>query len=216
MIVWPAKDPAEELDFSWTVPLDTGDTIATFTADKTSGSVVKGTVDTNTADTVGIVWISSGTADEKAYFSLTAVTTAGRTFREVAMLPIIDRAAELIGEFRTRCPQFVSIDDGQVSYWLSEAGSVVDSGWPADVRLRAKALYAAHMMASSGVLTSAIPQGLTSFKSGTFAATVSDSVASLTGLQSTVHGREFLTLRRRYFAGPRLSWTPPTTADYVV
>lgn len=214
MIVWPAKDPNENLDFSWTVPIDGTDTIDTFTASKTSGSVTKGTV--SKTDSVGTVWISGGTADEKAYFSLTAVTADGRTFREVAMLPIIDRAAELIGEFRMRCPAFTSIDDGQVSYWLSEAGSVVDAGWPTDAVLRAKALYAAHMMASSGILSSAIPAGVTSFKSGTFSATVSDSIASLTGLQATSYGREFNTLRRRYFGGPRVAWQPGSTSDYVV
>jgi hypothetical protein len=207
MIVWPAKDPAEQLDYSWTPPLDDGDAIATFTATITSGSAIK---DSDSAtDSIATVWISGGTADEKTYFNLVAMTDGGRTFREVAMLPVIDRASELIGEFRIRCPMFAAIDDGVVSYWLAEAASVVGSSWPADAVLPAKALYAAHMMQASGLLASAIPAGVTSFKSGTFSATVSDSLASLTGLDATPHGREFAVMRRRYFAGPRLAWTPP-------
>lgn len=214
MIVWPAKDPAEELDFSWTVPLDAGDTITSFTATKTSGSV---TLESQSnVGAVGTVWISGGTADEKAYFNLIAVTDEGRTFREVGLLPVIDRASELIGEFRQRCPAFSAIDDGQVSYWLADAGGAVTTAWPSSAILPAKALYAAHMMAAAGVLTTAMPAGVTSFKSGTFSATISDSIASLKGLQSTIYGREFLSLRRRYFSGPRTAWTPPTSLTDVI
>lgn len=210
MIIWPAKDPADVLDFSWTVPLDTGDAIDTFTATKTSGDVVLDSQ--STVGAAGIVWISGGTADEKAYFNLVAVTDLGRTFREVGLLPVIDRASELIGEFRQRCPAFSAIDDGQVGFWLADAGAVVGTNWPSDVILPAKALYAAHMMASAGVLPGAIPAGVTSFKSGTFSATVSDSIASLTGLKATSYGREFLLMRKRYFAGPISAWESPVSA----
>jgi hypothetical protein len=207
MIAWPAKDPAEELDFSWTVPLDTGDSIATFTATKASGTVTKESQSNST--TIGTVWISGGTANEKAYFTLEAVTLGGRTFRESAILPIIDRAAELLGTFRMRYPAFASIDDGKISYWLADAGLVIGSNWPSDWILPAKACWTAHKLAESGALSGAVPAGLTSFKSGTFSATVSDSIAGLTGLDATVYGREFLAMRRSLFSGPIMSWNSP-------
>ena len=73
--------------------------------------------------------------------------------------------------------------------------------------------YAAHRLAELGIGGGAVPQGVTSFKSGTFSATVSDAVAGLTGFDATVYGREFVALRRAAFAGPRMAWTPPTAMD---
>ncbi|WP_368655950.1 DUF4054 domain-containing protein [Novosphingobium sp. B1] len=51
---------------------------------------------------------------------------------------------------------------------------------------------------------------MTSFKSGTFSASVSDGVASRTGYDATVYGREFKQLARSLFSGPRLAWSPPS------
>lgn len=212
MIAWPAKDPAEELDFTWVVPLDASDTIASFTASVLSGTIVKG-ADSNTTTRV-TVWFTGGAADELAMVNLTATTTGGRTFRETAVLPVIDRAAQILAAFRLRYPKFAAVDDGQISYWLADAGPLVTS-WATDSQDAARLAWAAHNLAAGGALSAGVDlTGLTSFKSGTFSATVSDTVAAQQGLESTPYGREFIALRRASFAGPRLAWQPPA-APYV-
>ncbi len=208
MIVWPAKDPAEVLDFTWTPGLDTGDTIASFTATVASGTVAKDSASNTT--TAVTVWLSGGADGETATVNLTAVTAGGRTFREVAVLPVFDRASELLSLFRLRYPAFVSVADGQIGYWLADAARLVDASWPTTSADPATFAWAAHMLSESGALVGAIPAGVTSFRSGSFSATVDSGVASLTGLRATSYGREFLALRRANFGGPILAWTPPT------
>ena len=211
MIVWTAKDPAEIADYTWTPDLDPGDTIATFTASVTSGAVeIDSTEDT---DTTGTLWLSGGADKELAMFSLTVTTAGGRTFREGAVLPIFDRATELLALFRLRYPAFAAVSDGLISYRLFDALTEVGDNWPDAQRTNARLAWSAHKLAEAGSLGGAVPQGVTSFKSGTFSATVSDSVAGLTGMDATVYGREFVTLRRVAFAGPRMAWAPPTALD---
>jgi hypothetical protein len=50
---------------------------------------------------------------------------------------------------------------------------------------------------------------VTSFKSGTFSASLSDAAASRTGYDATAYGRDFLLLRRRNFTGMMPAWNPP-------
>jgi hypothetical protein len=211
MIVWTAKDPAEIADYTWTPDLDPGDTIASFAASVTSGTVeIDSTEDT---DTTGTLWLSGGADKELAMFSLTVTTAGGRTFREGAVLPIFDRATELLALFRLRYPAFATVSDGLISYRLFDALTEVGDNWPSAQRTNARLAWSAHKLAEAGSLGGAVPQGVTSFKSGTFSATVSDSVAGLTGMDATVYGREFVALRRVAFAGPRMAWTPPTALD---
>ncbi|MBK6800425.1 MAG: DUF4054 domain-containing protein [Novosphingobium sp.] len=113
---------------------------------------------------------------------------------------------------KARFPAFAAVADGTVEYWINE-GDEQTATWPETGRDKAVMAYAAHRMAELGIGSTSIPVGLTSFKSGTFSATVSDSVAGLTGMDATVYGREFVTLRRVAFAGPRMAWTPPTALD---
>lgn len=207
MIVWPAKDPAETLDFTWTVPLDGADTIAAFTATVATGTVVKQSAGNSTTQVT--IWLSGGANAETATINLTAITAGGRTFREVAVLPVFDRASVMLTLFRLRYPAFASVADGQIGYWLADALTQVGEEWAEANSDPAKFAWAAHRLVESGTLTSAIPAGLTSFKSGAFSATVSDGLASLTGLSATTYGREFIALRRASFGGPFLSWTPP-------
>ncbi len=117
-------------------------------------------------------------------------------------------AADLI----LRYPAFSAVAEASIDYWLAEA-AIECALFPDDMRARAEMGYAAHKLVETGALASAIPQGLTQFKSGTFSASVSDTIASLTGFNATVYGREFVTLRRAAFAGPIMAWTPPTAMD---
>lgn len=115
--------------------------------------------------------------------------------------------APTASDLKMRYPAFASVGDGTVTYWLGEAAEQCAT-WPDSIRSRAEMAYAAHRMAETGQGKGAVPAGVTSFKSGAFSATVADGIASLTGLDATVYGREFAALRRTAFAGPRLAWTP--------
>lgn len=202
MIVWPAKDPQEVVDYSWVPPLDSGDTIATFTATTTSSVVIDSSVFT---DTTATVWLSGGTANEAATFTLTATTAGGRTFEATTQISIIDSSA--LVAFRARYPVFASTPSSTVKLWLDE-GVAETVTWPETAQPRAAMVYAAHKLAESGQGSGAIPAGVTAFRSGTFSTSVSDSLAGKTGFHATIYGREYLELMRRYFGGPRLAWTP--------
>jgi hypothetical protein len=205
MIAWPAKDPADELDFNWIVPLDAGDSITTFTASVSSGTAtIVGSPSFSGA--IATVFLSGGTADATTFLTLTAVTAAGRTFRETAVLPVIDRASAVLAAFRLRYAAFAAVDDGQISYWLAEGGLVV-SAWRAEDQEAGRLAFAAHRMAEQG-LGGVVAQGVTAFKSGTFSASITDAQARRTGLHATVYGRDFLQLARRNFAGPRTAIIP--------
>ena len=115
--------------------------------------------------------------------------------------------APTIEDFRTRYAAFAAVADATVQYWLDE-GDGDTGGWSDETRPRGVMAYAAHKLAEQGLGTGAIPAGVTSFKSGTFSASVSDAQAARTGFGATVYGREFLDLARRNFAGPRLAYTP--------
>lgn len=209
MIVWPGKDPDDVLDFTWIVPLDESDSISTFTP-----TIL---VNTTTPITLGAeaisgancsVFISAGSADEVAQIDVKCVTALGRTFNDVCALPIIDRANSVVLNFRRRYPAFASVADGPIAFWLVKAAVEVADGWPEAVRDDAKACWAAHQLVATGVLASAVPSGVQSFRSGDFQATISNTLASMTGLSSTEYGREYVRMRRAYFAGPRLAWAP--------
>lgn len=212
MIAWPAKDPADVADFTWTPDLDAGDTIATFTATISTGTIIKQGSETHTA-TSGTVWLQGGADRELAILALVVTTAGGRTFREGAVLPVFDRASQTLAIFRLRYPAFAAVSDGLISYRLYEALGIVGDNWPADGQIIARTAWAAHKLAEAGSLSGAVPQGLTSFKSGTFSATVSDGIASLTGLDATIYGREFIAMRRAAFSGPIMAWTPPVPAN---
>jgi hypothetical protein len=109
-------------------------------------------------------------------------------------------------DLTTRYPAFAAVDEDTIDYWLAEAASLC-AGWSDDTRARGEMAHAAHRMAELGLGGQAgqVPAGVTGFRSGDFAAQVSDSVAARTGYEATVYGREFRQLQRRNFAGPRLA-----------
>lgn len=112
-------------------------------------------------------------------------------------------------ELQARYPAFTDVADWTIDLWIAE-GEEETATWPDTVRARAVMAYAGHRMAEQGLGTaSAFGQGVNSFRSGSFAASLSDTAANRTGLSATIYGREFLDLARRYFGGPRLAWVPP-------
>lgn len=115
-------------------------------------------------------------------------------------------------DLTTRYPAFSAVAEETLDYWLAEAATEC-AGWPEDARARAEMAYAAHRMAELGMGAGAVPAGVTSFRSADFSASVDASVASRTGFEASVYGREFTLLRRRAFAGPRTAWSPPAGYD---
>lgn len=113
-------------------------------------------------------------------------------------------------DLKARFPAFADVADATIEQWIGDAARVVDESWPEASYAPAKMAHAAHMMIEVGVLTTgAIPAGVTSFKSGTFSASVSEELAGATGLASTSYGRQFIVMRAAAFGGPRLAWEPP-------
>jgi hypothetical protein len=118
--------------------------------------------------------------------------------------------APTLAEFRALYPAFDAVADATVEAWLAK-GDTETAIWPDPDRPDAVMLFAAHKMASAGLGTGTVVAGVTSFKSGTFSATLSDAAASRTGYESTSYGRDYLALRRRNFVAMTTAWTPPAS-----
>lgn len=120
--------------------------------------------------------------------------------------------APTLAEFRTRYPAFDAVADPTVQAWLDD-GDTETSIWPDADRARAVMLFAAHNLSAAGLGTGSIVAGVTSFKSGSFSATLSEVAASRTGYSATGYGRDYLALRRRTFIGMTTAWAPPAPVD---
>lgn len=114
-----------------------------------------------------------------------------------------------VEDVKRRYPAFDPVPDTTVALWLADAAQDC-AAWPDDYRTRGEVLRTAHSLAELGLGAGAIPAGVSSFKSGTFSATVSDNIAGATGFASTVYGREFLSLQRKLFGGPIMAWQADT------
>lgn len=117
----------------------------------------------------------------------------------------------LLAAFRLRFPAFAAVADETVQYWIDDAEKLVGDNWPEDDRAIGVITLAAHNMASIGLGKGTAPQGVTSFKSGTFSVQMSDKAASATGYSSTIYGRQYLDMCQRIFGGARLV----RTSDHV-
>jgi len=117
--------------------------------------------------------------------------------------------APTLSAFRALYPAFDAVADATVQAWLDK-GETETANWPDANRDDGIMLFTAHRLTTQGLGSGAIPAGVTSFKSGTFSATQSEKLAGKTGFDSTIYGRDYLTLVKRIFGGPRLAWTPPT------
>ena len=115
--------------------------------------------------------------------------------------------APTIADFRARYPAFDTIADATVQAWLDD-GDAATAAFPDEDRPRAVMLFAAHNLQFGTEAGKIAASGLSSFKSGTFSATVSESASARTGFAATLYGRDYLNLARQ-FTGPRLAWSPP-------
>ncbi len=181
---WPSKDPDETLDYSWSVPLDADDAITSAALTVVSGTV---TIASQDATATGLTAFLSGGADgETAIFSGTATTEGGRTFEETFYLVVRTAVDAEVAALRARYPAFASVPSATIRYWLDDAARFVDSSWTDADRPIGLLACAAHHMAMNGLGSeAATPQGVTSFKSGTFSATVDAHQAGRTGMSAT-------------------------------
>ncbi|MEG3086176.1 DUF4054 domain-containing protein [Sphingomonas sp. PB4P5] len=111
---------------------------------------------------------------------------------------------------KLRYAAFATVDEARVQYWLTDAERFVDTTWgEADyaAALMAKAADSMVRNAVPGVVqgvTADLPAGVTSFRSASFSATVTEAAANRSITGSNPYGAEFALLQRRNFGGPRL------------
>lgn len=206
MIALTGKSPAEVASYTIPATLADGDSVATAVATVSTGTAV---IDSQAASLTGItLQMSGGAVDETTFISITFTTVNGLTDTETAVLPVFDGASELLAEFRLCFPELASLDDGQVSFFISKAGD--HANWPEECRNRARITLAAHRLTeTAGALSGGgAPKGVTSFKSGTFSATWDSTVANRTGFDSSIYGRQYDEMRRMAFTGVTLAWVP--------
>lgn len=222
MIAWPAKDPADVLDYSWVIPLDDQDEL---TPDGLTVSEIDPTTavidNSEEAEGTATLWISGGADGELAMFNLVAVTAAGRTFREVAVLPVFDRASVLLAEFRVRYPEFVDVPDETIGYWMFRALEVVTTAF-GDQRTYAALLLTAHNLTLDGMGSGAESQrhgsfaGATRVKSGSLELSW-EGGASGGSYAQTRYGRLLAPILRANYGGPLVTPTgslPGFVPDY--
>lgn len=116
-------------------------------------------------------------------------------------------------DLKQRYPAFAGVDDATIQFWLTDAERFVDESWIEGDYSPALQAAAAHAMAREGLDASSgatIPAGLTSFRSGSFAVTLSDTAASQSvaaGFGSSRYGRDYLALLAASKGGPRVTST---------
>lgn len=112
----------------------------------------------------------------------------------------------LLAKFRLRYPEFAAVPNDRVTYWLDDAASIVTVDWGVDEE-PATLVYAAHRVARSTSGTSAIPAGVTRFRSGSMDVAFTEAAANALnsgGYDSTPYGQEFAVYLRRNRGGARL------------
>lgn len=220
MSAWPAKDPDAVLDYSFTIPLDEADAVATYTFTSVSGTVV---IDSHSRDlAVVTARLSGGAEGETSVFKVAWVTTAGREDEEYitllvaasdyVALELTDYVKPLPQHLRLRYPAFEEEPTATIQYWLTDAERFVDSSWTEGDYAAGLMAMAAHNMMLAGLGTDAaaisgLPAGITNFKSASLSVSFADGVAAdrTTGaLASTRYGAEYQTLARRNRGGARV------------
>jgi hypothetical protein len=207
MSVWPAKDPQSVQDYEYTIPLDTGDSVSSYTFSKLAGDVVIDSESRAGADVT--VWLSGGTDGETAVFRIAWATVGGRddddvitlfvSSHEYEALVLTDYAKPLPPHLKLRYPAFASIEAGTIQYWLTDAERYVTTAWTEGDYAAGLMALAAHNMALAGYGTeatavAAIPIGVSRFKSGTLDVTLTEAATNARAsgdLSSTRYGIEF-------------------------
>jgi len=109
---------------------------------------------------------------------------------------------------KTRYPAFTAVADATVDYWINDGLRFVPEAWGADDYAVGLMTYAAHNMGLGGLGTDASSgAGVTSVKSGTFSATISEAQANAKGYAATRYGHDFAAIQRRHNGGPRYVMT---------
>jgi hypothetical protein len=122
-----------------------------------------------------------------------------------------------LADFQAKYVAFTTLTETPYAAWATEAEADITDRY-GDQQQRATELLTAHYLAIQGIGTgqtgTIAVSGVTSFKSGTFSATISDSVASSRakgGLSASIYGQQLLRIQRGLFGGPRLAWDPPAS-----
>lgn len=210
---WPPKTPDAVLDYLYTIPLDDGDAVASYTVTKLSGSIVKDS-DTRTGADV-TVKLSGGTDGEFNIFQIAWTTDAGRSDDAIVTVAVVavSEYEPAIAEFLIRYPAFAAVNVATIAYWLKDAETTVTDDWIAADISPARMALAAHNLAASGYGTAGgavgnlAAMGVTSFKSASMSVNFSDSVIAASaggGYASTKYGVEFRNYLRRNRGGARL------------
>lgn len=116
-----------------------------------------------------------------------------------------------LATFMAAYPAFSTLTEPAYDYWAGKAEGEVGENF-GDQQQDATELLTAHKLALNGIglapgASMLAATGATSFKSGTFSATVSDSVVAQRakgGYAATVYGQQFREIQRRLFGGPIL------------
>ncbi|WP_324699791.1 DUF4054 domain-containing protein [Novosphingobium sp. RL4] len=116
-----------------------------------------------------------------------------------------------LAQFQATYPAFSTLTAEPYAAWATKAEARVGENYGYEQQ-DATELLTAHLLALNGVglapgTGTLAATGVTSFKSGTFSATLSDSVVAQHakgGYQATPYGQQFAEIQRRLFGGPRL------------
>lgn len=116
-----------------------------------------------------------------------------------------------LADFKSLFPAFSTLIEGPYAAWATKAEAKVGENY-GDEQQDATEFLTAHYLGLNGIGLAPgtdvlAATGATSFKSGTFSATISDAVVSKRakgGYQATVWGQQFAEIQQRLFGGPRL------------
>lgn len=237
MKLWPAKDPDEQLKFSYDFAPDLAPAVTleplgtTFTPiDPDIGGNAAGTtiVGEDTTGTVFTVEISGGNDGEEARWTLRVTATDGQVFEDTVALPIVSTSTLLpvahAGDYTPPTPgnllavfaEFSSVPPATIAYYLNRAARSVDTSWSEGDFAHARILLAAHLMTLGGLGTSAeaasVNDGSGQFRSmaiGSLRLERFDPGREISTFASTRYGREFAKLLRMNRGGPIVAGAVP-------
>ncbi|ATP19789.1 DUF4054 domain-containing protein [Sphingobium yanoikuyae] len=116
-----------------------------------------------------------------------------------------------LAQFKAKCVAFTTLTEDPYAAWATDAEAEVGENY-GTYQQRATELLTAHYLAFNGVglapgTATLNATGATRFKSGTFDATISETVVAQRakgGYQATPWGQQFAEIQRRLFGMPRL------------